>query len=113
MLSQLSNVQKSDWANPDFSWRKGFDVLLTPARTKLMFVSRFRCQPMTLQCIQHKIIEETHKLQGCKHKEGGAAATSGCETGHARVPAAAKAYGKWMGHQIGDSERKRIVGVMT
>lgn len=58
---------------------------------------------MTLQCIQHKI---THKPQGCKDKEGGAGATSGCEIGHARVPAAAKGYGKGMGHQIGDSERE-------
>lgn len=62
---------------------------------------------MTLQCIQPKIIEDTHKPQGCKHKEGGAGATLGCEIGHARVPAAAKGYGEGMGHQIGDVERKR------
>lgn len=61
---------------------------------------------MTLKCKQQKMIEGTHKLQGCKDKEGGAAATSGCEIGHARVPAAAKGYGKGMGHQIGDSERE-------
>lgn len=71
-----------------------------------MFASQFRCQPATLQRIQGKIIEETHKPQGCKHKEGGAGATSGCEIGHARVAAAAQGYGKGMGHQIGNGESK-------
>lgn len=62
---------------------------------------------MTLQCIQPKIMEDTHKPQGCKHKEGGAGATLGCEIGHARVPPPANGYGNGMGHQIGDVERKR------
>lgn len=41
---------------------------------------------------------------------GGAGATSGCEIGHTRVPAAAKGCGKGMAHQIGDSEGKGLWG---
>lgn len=78
---------------------------MTPERTKLtLLVSQFRCRLVTQQYIQQMIIEETHKPQGCKDKEGGAGATSGCEIGHAKISAAAKGYGKGMGHQIGDRE---------
>lgn len=62
---------------------------------------------MTLQHIQQKIIEDTHKPQGCKDKEGGAGATSGREIGHAGIAAAAKGYGKGTGHQIEDGGKKR------
>lgn len=68
---------------------------------------------MTLQCIQPKIIEDTHKPQGCKHKEGGAGATLGCEIGHARVPAAAKGYGEGSPNWRCGKEKRGIVGDKT